>query len=64
MSLRPQVTKAEVIEMFRRFQDFINADRRIMDFSGREFELHEESCRKAVDIQLYGVVDRKENWRE
>lgn len=50
--------------MFRRFQDFINADRRSMDFSGREFELHEESCRKAVDILLYGVVERKESWGE
>ena len=64
VSLRPQVTKAEVIEMFRRFQDFINADRRIMDFSGRVFELHEESCRKAVDILLYGAVDRQESGGE
>ena len=27
----------------------------------REFELREESCRKALNILLYGVIERKED---
>lgn len=60
VALRPQVTKDEVVDMFRRFQDFINANRQIVEFSRKEFEIHEENCRKAVDILLYGVVNKGE----
>lgn len=60
VALRPQVTKDEVVDMFRRFQDFINVNRQIVEFSRKEFEIHEENCRKAVDILLYGVVNKGE----
>ena len=40
VALRPQVTKDEVVDMFRRFQDFINANRQIVEFSRKEFEIH------------------------
>ena len=60
VALRPQVTKDEVVDMFRRFQDFINANRQIVEFSRKEFEIHEENCGKAMDILLYGVVNKGE----
>ncbi|MGN0158600.1 MAG: TetR/AcrR family transcriptional regulator [Brotaphodocola sp.] len=58
--LRPQITKAEVIETFRQFQDFINAKYQMTEVSASEFSDREESCRKALNILLYGVIERKE----
>ncbi len=55
LPLRPQIKREEVIETFRQFQDFINAK-----YQTAEFEAHEESCRRALNILLYGVIDRKE----
>ena len=59
VSLRQQITKKDVIEIFRQFQDFVNARYQFKDLSEQEFEIHEEKCRKALDILLYGVVERK-----
>lgn len=53
--LRSQISKEEVIETFRQFQDFINARYQV-----EEFEAHEENCRKALNILLYGVIERRE----
>ena len=55
MSLRPQISKVDVIETFRQFQDFIN-----VKYTVEEFEAHEETCRKALNILLYGIIERKE----
>lgn len=60
VALRPQVTREGVINIFRLFQDFINAYSYDKKLSGHEFETHEQTCRKAIDILLYGVVERKE----
>lgn len=60
LKLRSQITMEDVIETFRRFQDFINVNRRDKGIFGKEFATHEEQCRKVMDILLYGVVDRKE----
>ena len=60
ISLRPQFTKQDVIETFRQFQDFINAKYQFSDLSEQEFETHEENCRKALNILLYGVVKQGE----
>ncbi len=60
ISLRPQISKQDVIETFRQFQDFINAKYQFSDLSAQEFEAHEENCRKALDILLYGVVKKGE----
>ena len=54
VSLRPQVSEREVIETFRQFQDFINTNYQMDDF-----EIHEKKCRKALNILLYGVIERK-----
>lgn len=58
LSLRPGVSREEVIETFRQFQDFINVRCQTADAIGPEFDAREEYCRKALDILLYGVVER------
>ena len=55
LPLRSHITRGEVIDTFRQFQDFINAKYQVA-----EFEAHEENCRRALDILLYGVIERKE----
>lgn len=60
VSLNPNIAVSEVIDTFRQFQDFINAKYQVMRLSESEFEEHEKSCKKAMDILLYGVVERKE----
>lgn len=52
--LRPQISKTDVIETFRQFQDFIN-----LSYQMDDFEIHEQKCRKALDILLYGVIERR-----
>ncbi|MFR1831740.1 MAG: TetR/AcrR family transcriptional regulator [Lachnospiraceae bacterium] len=60
IELRPGITKAEAIEIFRQFQDFFHANYQRAEGAGREFENHEESCKRAADILLYGIVNRKQ----
>lgn len=60
ISLRPQITIPEAIETFRLFQDFIHARYSLAELSASEFEAHEKSCRKTLDILLYGITERKE----
>lgn len=52
--LRQRITKKDVIETFRHFQDFINANYQIDDFA-----THEKKCRTALNILLYGVIERE-----
>lgn len=59
LSLRSSVSKDEAIETFRQFQDFINVRYQMADLSKLEFEAYEESCRRALDILLYGVIERE-----
>ncbi len=60
IELRPGITKGEAIEIFRQFQDFFHANYQRTESLGREFENHEESCKRAADILLYGIVNRKQ----
>lgn len=60
VSFRAHVTKAEVVETFRQFQDFINAKYQMLGADKLEFEAREASCRKALNILLYGVIAREE----
>lgn len=53
LSLRPHITKEEVVDTFRQFQDFINAKYQTANMGVREFEMRDESCRKALNILLY-----------
>ncbi len=56
--LRPDVTKEEVIETFGQYQDFVNAGYRASDMGRETREEHEQRCRRALDILLYGVIKR------
>lgn len=57
LPLRKDHTKEEIIEIFRQFQDFINARYSAADLQGSEFKLHENQCRKALNILLFGIID-------
>lgn len=59
LSLRSSISKGEVMETFRQFQDFINIRYQMSDTNGPEFEAREENCRKVLDILLYGVIERE-----
>ena len=59
LPLRPGVTIAEVVDTFRQFQDFINANDQTSGMSTREFSLRDRRCKKALDILLYGVIARE-----
>ena len=59
LPMRPGVTIAEVVDTFRRFQDFINANDQTSGMSTREFSLRDRRCKKALDILLYGVIARE-----
>lgn len=59
LPLRPHITKDEVVDAFRQYQDFINAKYHIAGINSDEFEKRDESCRKALNILLYGVIERE-----
>ncbi|SCJ76013.1 Rut operon repressor [uncultured Eubacterium sp.] len=59
--LRSAITQDEVIEMFREFQDFINARYQMNDIDRLEFEMRERYCQKALNILLYGVIERSDH---
>lgn len=58
--LRKGVSKDEVIEIFRQFQDFISVHSQMSHGEGKTFDSYEENCRKALNLLLYGVIERKE----
>lgn len=58
-ALRPGVSKEEVIEIFRQFQDFIIAHDQVSNTEGKLFDAYEDKCRKALNILLYGVIERR-----
>ena len=60
LPLRASVTREEVADTFRQFQDFINARHSMAGSDPQEFEKREESCRRALDLLLYGVIERKD----
>ncbi len=55
VKLRKGLKKEEVIEIFRQYQDFINATT-----PAEDMVLHEKRCRRAVGVLLYGVIAREE----
>lgn len=61
LSLAPHITINEVVEIFREFQDFINANYSSSLLSAEEFKKRDEHCRKALNILLYGVIERSKN---
>ncbi len=60
LPLRPGITMAEVVDTFRQFQDFINANNQIEGIAPQDFNRRDQRCKKALDILLYGVVARED----
>lgn len=58
-SLRPGISRDEAIEIFRQFQDFINAHYQMSNTQDKTLDNYEKKCRKAINILLYGVTERK-----
>lgn len=58
-SLRSGISKDDVIEIFRQFQDFISVHYQMSNTENTTFDAYEEKCRKALNILLYGVIERK-----
>ena len=63
LSLRPPITKGEVIETFRQFQDFINAQAQASSMPARKcFALRDAQCRRLLTVLLYGVTERGDRY--
>ncbi|MBC5580677.1 TetR/AcrR family transcriptional regulator [Anaerofilum sp. BX8] len=60
VSLRPDVTRKEVADTLRQYQDFINAKYRGQD---ADAAAREQGCLRALSILLYGVIAREEPLR-
>lgn len=58
--LQSGVTVEEVVEVFRLYQDFINARYRMENFGPDDWKQREQICRRSLHILLYGVVEREE----
>lgn len=59
LSLRADISRADVIETFRLFQDFINVRTQMAQSGALAFESREESCYRALNILLYGIIERE-----
>ena len=60
LKLRNDITKEEVIETFKEYQDYINIHFK-MNGSENEIIYHEKKCLRALYTLLYGVVKREED---
>ena len=58
--LRPDISREDAAETFRQFQDFVNA--RCHTADAPDFAARERSCRRTLNILLYGVIERKESF--
>lgn len=58
MALRADLSTKDVIDMFRQYQDFVNAQYRTTDGEQIDIREHEAVCHRALNILLYGVVAR------
>lgn len=56
--LRSDISMDQIIEIFRQFQDFINIRYQMTDINEQTFEAREENCLRALDVLLYGVIER------
>lgn len=60
LKLRADVTIKQVIEVFLLYQDMVNTRYQMQSIDSTNFEEHDRRCRYALNILLYGVVDRGE----
>ena len=61
LPLRSDITTEEVVDLFRQFQDFINAQNQSPAIPAEERFVHRDAqCRKLLTVLLYGVTERGE----
>lgn len=60
VKLRGDVTIADVVEIFREYQDFVNTRFQMQTFNELTLKEHEKQCSRSLKILLYGVIDRGE----
>ena len=58
LKLRAGVSRETVVDIFLQFQDYVNAKYQTSGEREIDFSTHEEDCRRALDVLLYGVVER------
>lgn len=56
--LRGDVTLGEVIEEFKLYQDFVNAQYQMQTIHQLDMKEHEKRCTRTLKILLYGVIER------
>ena len=60
LPLRADITMDEVVDLFRQFQDFINAQTQSTDVpAGERFARRDAQCRRLLKVLLYGVTERR-----
>ena len=64
VSLRSDISVEQIIEIFRQFQDFINVRYQMTDLNPHTFEAREENCLRALNVLLYGVIQRKDGCQD
>ena len=60
LPLRADITMDEIVDLFRQFQDFINAQTQSTDVpAGERFARRDAQCRRLLKVLLYGVTERR-----
>lgn len=59
VSLRSDITVEEVVDEFKLYQDFVNAQYQMQTIHQVDIKEHEKRCSRTLEILLYGVVTRE-----
>lgn len=59
VKLRSDVSKDEVVEVFREYQDFVNTRFQMQPIEERTLAEHEKRCYHSLKILLYGIIERE-----
>lgn len=58
VQLAPDITVAEVVALFREYQNFVNARFQMQTFEAHILKEHEALCHRLLHTLLYGVIER------
>lgn len=61
---RKDISRDEIVEIIRYFQDFTNSSYLASEGSDQIFETYEKKCRFTLSVLLYGVIDQNLNRKE
>lgn len=59
LKLREEMSIESVVELFRLYQDFVNARYQMEASNVIDLEKYEETCKKSLSVLLYGVVQKE-----